>query len=244
MAAILSSRPSPLSGRRTQTPMRSSRRSPATSNAASVRMIHSSSVATKRRTSGPRRLQVEHHIGDPLAGAVIGELAAAPADAPETAPRSDRPAWRWFPPCRAAGARSARPARARSRPRSRRRGSPWRQARPRRGPARLRHAPFHRRQLRRQVQFRAASLRVRETKPWARLRPRPSHGRELRSARGFRECLAPECSPPAHVTGKRKRPRETASPASRPKCNALLVTSPRGKHQGAARGDAAARAVR
>ena len=41
--------------RRTQTPMRSSRRSPCTSKgAASVRMMHSSIVATKRRTSGGR----------------------------------------------------------------------------------------------------------------------------------------------------------------------------------------------
>jgi len=46
-----------LSGRRTQTPMRSSRRSPRTLMAASVRMIHSSTVTTKRRTSGARRLR-------------------------------------------------------------------------------------------------------------------------------------------------------------------------------------------
>ena len=46
IAAILSSKPAPLSGRRTQTPMRSSRRSPRTLKPASVRMIHSSSVAT------------------------------------------------------------------------------------------------------------------------------------------------------------------------------------------------------
>ena len=47
----------PCRAARTQTPTRSSRRSPRTLKAASVRMIHSSSVATKRRTSGPRRLR-------------------------------------------------------------------------------------------------------------------------------------------------------------------------------------------
>ena len=77
MAAILSSQPSPLSGRRTQTPMRSSRRSPRTLKAASVRMSHSSSVATKRAHVRPAPLEVEHHIGHALAGAVIGELPAA-----------------------------------------------------------------------------------------------------------------------------------------------------------------------
>ena len=77
MAAILSSAPSPLSGRRTHTPTRSSRRSPRTSKAASVRMIQSSIVATKRRTSGARRLRSSIDIADALARAVIGELAAA-----------------------------------------------------------------------------------------------------------------------------------------------------------------------
>ena len=46
IAAILSSWPGPLSGLLTQTPTRSSRRSPRTLKAASVRMIHSSSPAT------------------------------------------------------------------------------------------------------------------------------------------------------------------------------------------------------
>ena len=40
-------------------------------------MIHSSMVATKRRTSGARRFEIEHDVADPLAGTVIGELAAA-----------------------------------------------------------------------------------------------------------------------------------------------------------------------
>ena len=46
IAAILSSWPGPLSGRVTQTPTRSSRRSPRTLKAASVWMIHSSRPAT------------------------------------------------------------------------------------------------------------------------------------------------------------------------------------------------------
>ena len=79
MAAILSSKPSPFSGRRTQTPMRSSRRSPRTLNAAKVRMIHSSSVATKAAHVRPAPFQVEHHIGHALARPVIGHLPAAPA---------------------------------------------------------------------------------------------------------------------------------------------------------------------
>ena len=46
IAAILSSWPAPLSGLATQTPTRSSRRSPRTLKAESVRMIHSSRLAT------------------------------------------------------------------------------------------------------------------------------------------------------------------------------------------------------
>ena len=40
-------------------------------------MIHSSSVTTKRRTSGPRLLEIEHDISNPLARAVIGQLTSA-----------------------------------------------------------------------------------------------------------------------------------------------------------------------
>ncbi len=110
IAAILSSKPSPLSGRRTQTPMRSSRRSPRTLKSASVRMIHSSSVATKRRTSGRAALEVEHDVADPLAGPVIGELAAAArVYGPESVPRSVPPAAPRCRRCKAAGARAARP---------------------------------------------------------------------------------------------------------------------------------------
>ena len=63
----------------TQTPTRPSRRSPVTPKRARVRIIHSSSRCTWQRTSRAAALQVEHDIGDPLAGAVIGVLAAAAA---------------------------------------------------------------------------------------------------------------------------------------------------------------------
>ena len=78
MAAILSSKPAPLSGRFTQTPTRSSRRSPRTLKAASVRMIHCLEAGDIGPHVGLPSLEVEHHIGHPLAGAVIGELPAAP----------------------------------------------------------------------------------------------------------------------------------------------------------------------
>ena len=80
MAAILSSAPAPFSGRRTQTPTRSSRRSPVTLNSAERGDDPvSRAPPTKARTSSPRRLQVEHHIGHALAGPVIGVLPAAAA---------------------------------------------------------------------------------------------------------------------------------------------------------------------
>ena len=42
-------------------------------------MIHSSKVATKRRTSGPAPLEIEHDVSDALAGPVIRELASTAA---------------------------------------------------------------------------------------------------------------------------------------------------------------------
>jgi hypothetical protein len=65
--------------RSTQTPTRPSRISPTTLKAARASMIQ----AFQRRHEGAHVAaalrQVQHHIGHPLAGAVIGELAAAPA---------------------------------------------------------------------------------------------------------------------------------------------------------------------
>ena len=77
MAAILSSNFSPLSGRGTQTPIRSSRRSPRTLKDASVRMIHSSIDGDEAAHIRRAALEIEHDIADALARPVIGELAAA-----------------------------------------------------------------------------------------------------------------------------------------------------------------------
>ena len=101
MAAILSSagRRRRLSGRRTQTPTRSSRRSPRTLKRSSVR----DDPVFQRRDEGAhvraaRALQVEHDVGHALAGAVIGELPAAPGCGDrETRARSGRPPWREVP---------------------------------------------------------------------------------------------------------------------------------------------------
>ena len=80
MAAILSSASSPFSGRRTHTPMRSSRRSPRTPKAASVRMIHSSMRGDEAAHVRRAALEIEHDVADALARTVIGELAAAAGD--------------------------------------------------------------------------------------------------------------------------------------------------------------------
>ena len=153
MAAILSSQPSPLSGRRTQTPMRSSRRSPVHvegGQRADDPFLQRRHIAPHVR---PAAVEVEHQVGHPLAGPVIGELpAAAGRHAPESGPRSVPPAWRWCRRCRAADVRAARPARARRRPRSRPRAPPWRQARPRRATRPSLTPPFDRRRARRRFQ--------------------------------------------------------------------------------------------
>ena len=98
MAAILSSAPTPRSGRRTQTPMRSSRRSPRTSKRgqrADDPFLDGGDEAAHVRSAA---LEVEHDVADPLAGAVIGELAAA-AGGMHWKARLDQ----LVRPCRAAG---------------------------------------------------------------------------------------------------------------------------------------------
>ena len=74
----------------------------------------------------PPALQVEHHIGHPLAGAVIGDLPAAPGGKHRKAgiEQVGRPC-RWCRRCRAGGVPAARPVRAPGGPRYRRRGLPW-----------------------------------------------------------------------------------------------------------------------
>ena len=74
---------------------------------------------------GPPPLQVEHHIGHPLAGAVIGELAAtAGSRRSEIAGRAGRRPCRWCRRCRAADAPGARPVRGALPRRYRRRALP------------------------------------------------------------------------------------------------------------------------
>ena len=77
IAAILSSKPSPLSGRRTQTPTRSSRRSPRTLKAGKRADDPFLDGGNEAAHVGRAALEIEHDIADPLAGTVIGELAAA-----------------------------------------------------------------------------------------------------------------------------------------------------------------------
>ena len=74
-------------------------------------MIHSSRLATKRRTSGLAPLEIEHDVGDPLARPVIGQLAAAPALVDTENARFDHVGrdLRWCRRCREAGAPGARP---------------------------------------------------------------------------------------------------------------------------------------
>ena len=77
MAAILSSTPSPFSGRRTHTPTRSSRRSPVH---VEMRQRADDPFFQRRDKDAdirPAMLQVEHYIDHPLARPVIGHLAAA-----------------------------------------------------------------------------------------------------------------------------------------------------------------------
>ena len=56
----------------------------------SVSMIQPSSAWTKQRTSRPRLLEVEHHIADALARAVIGVAPAAPGLVDREAERVDQ----------------------------------------------------------------------------------------------------------------------------------------------------------
>ena len=134
IAAILSSAPSPLSGRRTQTPTRSSRRSPRMLNAArrgDQPCLESGHVAAQVRRPA---VEVEHHIGHPLAGAVIGELPAPARPVDREAVGLDEvlglaPRCR---PCRAADARRARRARPPARRRWPRPALPCRRPPPRR----------------------------------------------------------------------------------------------------------------
>ena len=77
IAAILSSRPAPSSGRRTQTPMRSSRRSPATSKRCQRPDEPFLEIGDVAAHVAAAPLEIEHEVDDALAGPVIGELPAA-----------------------------------------------------------------------------------------------------------------------------------------------------------------------
>ena len=126
IAAILSSKPAPLSGR-------------SHPDADAILAPFASHVEGRQRPDDPLLeprhigpyirpppLQVEHDIGHPLAGAVIGELAAAAGIEQRKAgiEQVGRPC-RWCRRCRAEGAPAARPVPARCRPRSPRPAPPW-----------------------------------------------------------------------------------------------------------------------
>ena len=66
---------------------------------------------------GRAPVEIEHQVGHPLPGPVIGELSAAAGGVHwEEGLRSAPPAVRWCPMYKEEGARAARPARAPSRP--------------------------------------------------------------------------------------------------------------------------------
>ena len=73
IAAIFSSTVPLGVGRLTQTPMRSGRVSPITLNSASASITQDFEPSYERPDTHSPRLEVEHHVDDPLAGAVIGK---------------------------------------------------------------------------------------------------------------------------------------------------------------------------